>query len=296
MSPAPDSQTLLATVEESPAAVAVHDREAWLELFSPDAEVCDPVGSRPNRGRAELTAFYETFIAPNDITFHVDHDVVVKDTVGRNSVSGNTVFRDLTLETVMGGRSGPNGTTAPDDVALQVPMHLRYDVVDVEGRGRSEDLRLSLLHAHWELPSMIRQLLGHGPSGMLAGTKLVPLLMRNQRISGSIGYARAFQRAGRTGKTAAYNVFTALSTGQDDTLDEILVSGTRIETPGRGDGAGESVREFASRGHDLQWRKLISAGMTVTATIELDGERGVALFDFGRRHDLINRVRLFLPS
>ncbi|QDQ98623.1 nuclear transport factor 2 family protein [Tomitella fengzijianii] len=283
MSTPPEAATLIAAVEKSPAAVAVHDREGWLGLFSHDAEVCDPVGSRPNHGRAELTAFYETFIAPNDITFHVEHD----------TVAGMTVFRDLTLETVMGGRSGPGGTTAPGDVALRVPMHLRYDVVDVGGEGRTEDLRLELLHAHWELPSMIGQLLEHGVVGAGVGAKLVPRLLRNQRVGGTVGFGRALRRAGREGKSTLEDLLGALSSGDGAGARRRLAPDTPIELPGTG--RSMPAEEFAGTPRGLRWRKLLSAGMTVTATIESDGARGVGLFEFDGRRDRVSRARLFLP-
>src|SRR5699024_11181868 len=286
MSPLPDTATLIATVEKSPAAVAVHDRDAWLDLFSHDAEVCDPVGSRPARGRAQMTAFYETFIAPNDITFDVEHD----------TVAGMTVFRDLTLETVMGGRTGPDGSTGSEDVALHVPMHLRYDLVDIAGAGRAEDLRLSLLHAHWELPSMIGQLLGHGIAGAAAGAGLVPRLLQNQRVAGALGFGRALRRAGSPGKAAVESLLGAISSGDADAAQRLLEPGTRMEMPARGDAPALSPAELVDRRPGLSWRKLLSAGMTVTATIDFDGVRGIGLFEFARSRDRISRAGLYLPE
>ena len=42
----------LALVERSPAAVAVHDKAAWLALFARYNLVEDPVGSAPSEPRA----------------------------------------------------------------------------------------------------------------------------------------------------------------------------------------------------------------------------------------------------
>lgn len=108
----PTAAELLATVEASPRAVAAHDRAAWVGLFADSASVEDPVGSRPHIGRAAIERFYETFIAPNGIAFDVEHDVV----------SGMTVFRDLSI-----------ATTMSTGVTLHVPMHLRYDLSEVDG-------------------------------------------------------------------------------------------------------------------------------------------------------------------
>ena len=74
-------------VEGSPAAVGDHDKAAWLELFARYNIVEDPVGSRPHlsgvydgrsrrRGSGPLARFWDTFIAPNQIRFQVDHDFV----------------------------------------------------------------------------------------------------------------------------------------------------------------------------------------------------------------------------
>ena len=43
------SEELLELVNRSPAAVAIHDKQAWLELFSRAAVVQDPVGTAPHR-------------------------------------------------------------------------------------------------------------------------------------------------------------------------------------------------------------------------------------------------------
>jgi hypothetical protein len=59
----------IAVVEQSPAAAGRHDRAAWIELFTPDARIEDPVGSRPHIGTRQIERFYDTFIEPRDIVF-----------------------------------------------------------------------------------------------------------------------------------------------------------------------------------------------------------------------------------
>src|SRR6185369_5230383 len=114
---------LLAAVERSPTATDVHDRSGWVGMFTSDARVEDPYGSRPHIGLEEIGRFYDTFIAPRQIIFHRD--------------VGAAVVRDLKLEIVM----------APE-VRLDVPMHLRYDLRESNGDWMVERLR-----AHWELPT-----------------------------------------------------------------------------------------------------------------------------------------------
>src|SRR6202044_2135358 len=95
---------LLAAVERSPQAAAAHDRAGWVDLFTSDGRVEDPVGSRPHVGPAEIGRFYDTFIGPRDIAFHRDLDIV----------RGSSVIRDLGLEVAMG--------TA---VTMRIPAFLR---------------------------------------------------------------------------------------------------------------------------------------------------------------------------
>ncbi|WP_369027938.1 nuclear transport factor 2 family protein, partial [Nocardia farcinica] len=53
--------SLLAAVQASPRAVAAHDRQTWVGLFTADATVRDPVGARPHTGRAAIEKFFDTF-------------------------------------------------------------------------------------------------------------------------------------------------------------------------------------------------------------------------------------------
>src|SRR5690606_33906741 len=91
MPPEPTAVDLLTAVQASPRAVAAHDKDTWVSLFAPGAAVNDPVGSTPHVGPAAISRFYDTFIAPNTIAFHVDRDLV----------AGRTVVRDLSIETTM---------------------------------------------------------------------------------------------------------------------------------------------------------------------------------------------------
>nr|WP_237023321.1 ketosteroid isomerase family protein [Mycolicibacterium tokaiense] len=120
---------LLAAVEQSPQAAARRDRSGWVGLFTDDASVEDPVGSVPHRGPEAIGLFFDTFIAPRDITFHPHADIVC----------GSTVIRDVTLEV----RMGPA-------VSIDVAAILRYALVDVGG-----ELKIRELQAFWELPPML---------------------------------------------------------------------------------------------------------------------------------------------
>ncbi|WP_051162861.1 nuclear transport factor 2 family protein [Nocardia brevicatena] len=121
MPPEPTAADLLAVVAASPRAVAAHDRPAWVGLFAEGAVVNDPVGSTPHIGRVAIERFYDTFIAPNTITFDITHDFA----------GPATILRDLTIRITM-----PTGAT------VHVPMHLRYELVEVAGELRIETIRV----------------------------------------------------------------------------------------------------------------------------------------------------------
>jgi len=115
----PNPEELLAQVQKSPAAVAIHDKTAWMSIFAKYHVVEDPVGSKPHiggvydaasgqRGHGALSRFFDTFIAPNKISFDVKRD----------RVCGNHVARDLTINIQMS-----------EKVHAQVPMHLVYELI-----------------------------------------------------------------------------------------------------------------------------------------------------------------------
>ena len=101
----------LTFVGRSPAAVAAHDKAAWLGLFARYSLVEDPVGSRPCVSRPSdsthngpLARFYDTFIAANDIRFVVERDMIGGDvvevsppfdTTGATAVAGAHVAVEL---------------------------------------------------------------------------------------------------------------------------------------------------------------------------------------------------------
>jgi hypothetical protein len=192
---------LLAAVEKSPEASAAHDKAAWVGLFTRDGRIEDPVGSRPHIGHAQIGRFYDTFIGPRQITFHRDLDIV----------SGTTVVRDLTLETMLGS------------VVLVVPTFIRYDL-----RNGESGWQISSLRACWDLPAMVAQLLRHGAKAIPASLQLSAGLIRNQRIVGAAGFISGFRGVGRRGKKV---VADALAAGQlrDVQLGQkIIASGSTV--------------------------------------------------------------------
>ena len=234
---------LIAAVERSPQAAALHDRAAWVGLFAHGAQVEDPVGSRPHSGQTELGEFYDTFIGPRDITFHRDVDVVV----------GNTVIRDLELEVAMGPA-----------VTMRIPAYLRYEV--------TPDAQIDRLQAFWELPAMVGQFLRNGSAAGPAGIGLAVALLRNQGAAGALGFARGFRRAGRRGRTAFLTLLDAMCVGDEVALHRGLSRDTVIC---RGDGDPLTVAELLVLTGGAAWRKPIVSGHSLVAGIR--GERGPAV-------------------
>lgn len=265
MAKEPTAAQLMQTVEASPAAVAVHDRAAWLDLMARAGVVNDPVGSRPHQGREAIGRFYDTFIAPNTIVFDIDHDVVC----------GSTVFRDLTIVTTMS-----------TGVTLNVPTHLRYDLVEEHGT-----LKVGLLAAYWELPTMIVQLARAGVPGLAASLKLTPQMLSNQGIGGVVGFMQGLRRVGAAGKRTAAGFAAAVRRGDRAALTAALTVGAQLECP---PGTVVSADEFIERARDLEWTKFISAGRSVTASVRAGDRAGVALLEFAGRR--IERARLYLPE
>ncbi|WP_378733465.1 nuclear transport factor 2 family protein [Nocardia brasiliensis] len=261
----PSAAELLTAVQASPRAVDAHDKSAWVDLFAADAEVNDPVGSRPHVGRAAIERFYDTFIAPNAIAFRVDRDIV----------HPPTVVRDLTIETTMS-----------TGARVSVPMHLRYQLADEDG-----DWKITHLAAHWELGPMIVQLLRTGPSGLGAALRLGPQLVTHQGVDGALGMMRALGGVGRVGKRITTRLFAAAGSTDIVRVRGLLGHYAVVELPA---GTPVSVEEFTNRARNMRWSKLIAAGRTVTATVRLGDTRGVAFVEFAAGSPQIAAIRFFL--
>lgn len=264
------ASALLDAVEQSPKAVAVHDKSAWVGIFAADGQVNDPVGSTPHVGTAAIGRFFDTFIAPNTIKFDVKHDVV----------AGMSVLRDLTVYTTMS-----------TGVTLQIPMHLRYDL---SSAGPNDPPEIQRLFAYWELPTMIGQLLRSGSLGLLASLILGPQLVRHQGLSGAAGFLRGLAGVRKRGKRRVLDLVAALAQADVAAVSSLLTPNATLSLDGVSD---TSVAEFVSAAKHLEVEKLLAAGHTVSATVHLDGRRGVGLFEFS--HDAAHRstisaARLYL--
>lgn len=244
-------QSLLAAAGGSPAAVARHDKGGWLALFGQPGLVNDPVGSAPHRGVDQLSAFYDTFIAPNDIRFEVHHDIVC----------GRDVVRDVTLEIGMS-----------EAVRLRVPAHLRY--------AMTADARIDGLYAHWELLPMVGQLLANGVPAAGVGARLSGAMLRNQGFGGALGFARGFAGVGSRAKRRSEDFLGALSAGNHVDASAHLAPSCSLRF---GDAAVPEIADLAVRMRDWKVGKVIAAGNVVSATMESADGPAVVMLEYRRR-------------
>jgi transport factor 2 (NTF2)-like protein len=261
------SAELVAVVERSPAATDIHDRAAWVALFTADGRVEDPYGSSPCIGHEEIGRFYDTFIGPRQIIFHRDVD----------AVAGRTVVRDLMLEIVM----------APD-VSLNVPMHIRYHLREVKG-----DWAVERLCAHWELPLMVVQMLRNGAKSLPPSLRLAANLLRNQGLAGTAGFVAGFRRPGERDKRCVRSYLDAAVAG--DELAARRAAG-HDATVCIGEGSPVAMGELVDRLRGGRCTKLIAAGDTVSASVITPAGRAVIFCEMPRAADGISRIRYFGSS
>lgn len=273
------SEDLLELVGRSPAAVAAHDKRTWLDLFCRDSVLQDPVGTAPHRrapstGRADpLDRFWETFIAPNQISLSAYQDIVI----------GDEVVRDVAIRAEL--ESG---------VRVEVPAYLVYRTAEEDGEAR---IRARM--AHWELRSTLWQVLGQGPAGLRAVVRLGWRMLRLEGLAGVLGYSAGLFRGifGR-GRRAVLDFAAALNARDRKALEGLIDGeGTRIEYPA---GVGESLSEFLSgAGRDLRLDVSgpTSAGWWSSCVFQASRgdvtHRGVAFFEFNPKTGKIASARFF---
>ncbi len=262
-----DRDSLLAAVERSPRAAAAHDRSGWVGLFTADGRIEDPVGARPHVGHEEIGRFYDTFIGPRDITFHRDLDIVC----------GTTVLRDLGLEVAMGSA-----------VTMHIPAFLRYDL-RADAREANGQWRIAELRAYWELPAMMVQFLRTGPRAVSPALQLSRGLLSNQRLRGTAGFMAGFRRAGARQRSVVEAFLRATARGDAGAAHALSAAApVTLGDDDRLDAGG-----LADLLHGARATKTISAGGTVTVSLDSARGRGILFADMGPRGRLIDRVRYF---
>jgi hypothetical protein len=273
---------LLAQVEKSPAAVAIHDKTAWMSIFAQYHIVEDPVGSKPHvsgiydsasgaRGNAPLSRFFDTFIAPNQIAFDVKKDIVC----------ANHVVRDLTINIQMS-----------EHVQAQVPMHLLYELIEENG-----EWKIVRLAAHWELMPMIFQLLGKGFSCFGVLGSLTVRMLKLQGFFGMLGFSKAVFNIGGVGKKSVRDFSKAFNSKKLSDLMGVFASDADIVHWPFGEKPIHPSQLLESRTGEISLTKVMAAGDTITASITLKesdiSKEGVAIFEFNRSLKKIAAVKIY---
>lgn len=272
---------LLEAAKHSPAAVARHDGDAWVGLFTRHGVIEDPVGSRPHhaglpdcrsgvRGAAPLRRFYDTFIAPNEITFHVDRDVVV----------GPLVVRDLTIELDMGG-----------GLVVGVPMHVIYEIAEEDGA-----LKIAHLRAHWEMMPMVAQVIGKGWPGLAAMNRLGLRLIGTMGLGGVVGFCRGMLGIHSAGKKVLKSFIDAADGRNPGALAALFGPGSEgLCFPGAA--PIEPAAFCESLAGPFSVTKVISCGWVTSCSFSVrtrDGDvSGVGFLEFNSRTGRLHAARLF---
>lgn len=276
-----DRAARLATVLKSPAAVAIHDKAAWLAIFGRFNIVEDPVGSEPHVsgvfdarsgvcGIGPLSRFYDCFIAPNRIVFHVDQDIVC----------GNSVVRDLNMEVGLS-----------DKVSIRVPMHAHYELIEEAG-----ELKVLHLAAHWELVPMVKQQMSFGLASWSAAMALAGRMYRQLGLSGMLKFMGAAFNIGDTGKAQVQRLVAAFNRREFDALPALLSRDFEgLAWPAATGFAGiQKLQEFDGQ---LVLGKTLASGNYITASFVLEGrqrQQGLLFFEFNMREKKLQRIRVFV--
>lgn len=277
-----NAEELLAQVQKSPAAVAIHDKNAWMSIFAKYHIVEDPVGSAPHiggiydaasgqRGYGALSRFFDTFIAPNQIAFDIKRDMIC----------GNHVARDLTINIHMS-----------DKVQAQVPMHLVYELM-----LEDEEWKIIRLAAYWELMPMIRQLIGKGFACVSVLSCLTVRMLRLQGVGGMLGFAKAAINIGNAGKKAvAQFVKSYNAKNLPDLMGTCANDDAMIQIP-YGEKAIHPSLLISQFDGEMSISKVMAAGDAITATITLKQgdsvKEGMAIFEFNRKVGKISALRCY---
>ena len=97
------------------------DKEAWLALFSDDAEIIDPVGAPGHRGKDAIGAFWDRVTGTG---------MKMSPELHKTVVCGDEVVAQFTLTSTAGG------------------MGMAVDIIDVF--TLDADHRIKLLRAYWD--------------------------------------------------------------------------------------------------------------------------------------------------
>ena len=157
---------------------------------------------------------------------------------------------------------------------------LRYDL-DTTG----DVVKIDRLRAYWELPTMMLRFARLGTVAVPAGIALTSGLLRHQKLSGTLGFAKGFRSPGRRGKAAATTFLQHLAGGQTRGAASLLRG--EITTL---DGELLTVGDLADRLRGAVATRVIASGPTVVISTDTAHGRAVLFIEFAPRQSAIDNV------
>jgi hypothetical protein len=272
---------IIALVNRSPELVDKHDRAGWLDLFSSNAIVEDPVGAGPTRkgkdmrkGKDALGRFYDIFIGPNKIKLDVHQDIVV----------GDEMVREVSIH-----------TTLPNGAITIVHSYLDYKIVEENGQPK-----IDILRAHWDLGrNALAMVQNSGVKGITGSTVQFGAIVKAQGIRRTIEYLGAMYRGIRKKGIKAANAFAVAVNAKDDgAFTRLFDTGATIDFPVGGNPV--SARDFLTGTGEhikLEFKGLRSGGWFTSCTFNAREAgrdiHGAVFFEFSPKSRKIVNVRFF---
>jgi hypothetical protein len=265
---------LVAFVDQSPACVAAHQKEAWLKLFADDAVVEDPVGTPPARkADGTLAKFWDTFIAPNAVRFEILGD----------RVQGSDVLRDAVIHTRMRGGA-----------SVSVPAYVLYEL---EGSG---ERRIRRLAAHWRQPGSAAGTPGDRLLAGVSGARLLARMVRTMGPRWARGYVASFGRgAGAAGVRSVEALARAIGAGDAAAVGGRFVDPRAAVRFGDVRTTADQLLSVLGPGSALSIEAPLSAGWTTACRFRTEGPQpldGLALFEIAGRDGRLRGARFFTAT
>jgi len=276
-----DKVKIIALVNRSPELVDKHDRAGWLNLFSSNAIVQDPVGAGPNRkgkdmrkGKDALGRFYDIFIGPNKIKFDVHQDIVI----------GDEMAREVSIH-----------TTLPNGAITIVHCYLIYKIVEENGQLKIEGLR-----AHWDFGKNAMALMkNNGFKGITGSMVQFGTMIKVQGMKRIIEYMGAMYKGILKKGFKAVNAFAAAVNAKDEAaFARLFDTGATIAFPAGGKNiAASDFLKGAGKDVKLEFKGLRSGGWFTSGACDVttggSSKHGVVFFEFSPKSKKIINARFF---
>ncbi|MBM4444117.1 MAG: hypothetical protein FJ020_02295 [Chloroflexi bacterium] len=272
---------IIALVNKSPEFVDKHDRAGWLDLFSSNAVVEDPVGAGPNRkgkdirnGKDALGRFYDIFIGPNKIKLDVHQDIVV----------ANEMVREVSIH-----------TTLPNGAITIVHSYLDYKIVEENGQ-----LKIDMLRAHWDLGrNALAMVQNSGLKGIIGSTVQFGAIVKAQGVGRTIEYVGAMYKGIRKKGMKAADAFAAAVNASDEgVLARLFETGAAVHFPvGTEPTSPVDFLRGAGRDVKLEFEGLRSGGWFTSSAFSareaVTDTHGAVFFEFSPKSRKMVNVRFF---